>query len=69
MHKTVRYYITEADDRPVVRTVPVAFRHEPAVDQRFPDADHGQKGQVAETTRRSRLRSKLWATRSGDNSA
>jgi hypothetical protein len=29
MHTPVRYYITRDDDRPVVRSIPVAMRPEP----------------------------------------
>jgi hypothetical protein len=37
MHKPVRYHITEGDDRPVVRAVPVAIVRQP------PDeADRGE---------------------------
>jgi hypothetical protein len=30
MHKPVRYHITESDDRPVVRSVPVAITRQPS---------------------------------------
>ena len=32
MHKPVRYYITESDDQPVVRSVQIATRIEPQIE-------------------------------------
>jgi hypothetical protein len=69
MQKPVRYYITESDDRPVVRTVSVAIRQEPDVDQRPVDAPTGNAELQTRNSRRSRLRDRLKTARHLDDNS
>lgn len=39
MQTSIRYYITRADDQPVVRTIPVALRQGEAPESRRPTAE------------------------------
>jgi hypothetical protein len=69
MQKPVRYYITESDDRPVVRTVSVAIRQEPELDQRPVDAPTGNAELQTRNSRRSRLRDRLKTARHLDDNS
>ncbi|MCC6944213.1 MAG: hypothetical protein IT335_06525 [Thermomicrobiales bacterium] len=70
MHKSVRYYITESNDQPVVRSVQIAARQEPV------DVETQIQGQhpipTVSTPRRisrRRLTSRLKPGRSTDTTA
>lgn len=54
MHRTVRYYITESDDQPVVRTVPVAVVRTPA-----PERSRDEKQEPKDKSKNGRLKVKL----------
>jgi hypothetical protein len=68
MQKPVRYYITEAEDRPVVRTVSVAVRQEPNGEQRAAEVQVSNTENQHQTSKRSRLRERLKSTRQHDDS-
>jgi hypothetical protein len=63
MQKTVRYHITESDDRPVVRTVSVATRQEPAIEQRPATSPVVENHDHTLDSKRSRLRARLKTVR------
>jgi G:T/U-mismatch repair DNA glycosylase len=68
MQKPVRYYITEAEDRPVVRTVSVAVRQEPNGDQRVVETQVETNDTNQLDSRRARLRERLKSARQRDYS-
>jgi hypothetical protein len=68
MQKPVRYYITEAEDRPVVRTVSVAVRQEPNGDQRVVETQVESQETHHVDSRRARLRERLKSARQHDHS-
>lgn len=64
MNKSVRYYITESDDRPVVRTVSVAVRPEQQLEPQRSEPVVVEMNDRFHNSRRSRLRSRLKTARS-----
>jgi hypothetical protein len=58
MHRTVRYYITESDDQPIVRTVPVATVRQPA-SNRSNDPQRNSTDELSQEEKSRRGRMKL----------
>lgn len=66
MQNPVRYYITQNDDQPVVRSIPVAVREESSVPEAIAQRAHPRTTDLPVATRRPRMLKRRIRTRSSD---